>query len=463
MQLFYYETKKRMDTHLRKRNLRYRPCRVKMNERKSIFRPHLQIGGSTMLYDIIIIGAGAAGLFAGASFSAPVKGLIIEKGPAPGQKIMMTGKGQCNLTHTGSIKDFIAHYGANGSRIRTILYQFNNRAVADFFQTLGVPLLEMGDGRVFPKSMRAADIVDALVRACGRNGFELRTRTEVTGLSLDPDSGVYTVRCGSAEYQAGKLIISTGGCSYPGTGSDGQFFSICRALGLELVAPTPALVPIYVQDYPYKELSGISFSHVTVSVHNRKKTAELKGDLLLTHDCFSGPVILNISRYAKAGDRLVLQYLPGLDAEAVRKELIRFGQGSPKSLSSILSDCLNANMSNGGAALPRRFLETLCRRCGVDPGEKFTRVSGGDIKAIAGLLAGDAFVISRTGGYNIAMVTSGGVSLDEVQLKTLEAKKYPGLYFAGEVLDADGDTGGYNLQFAFSCGHLAAGEAEKGI
>lgn len=416
-----------------------------------------------MLYDIIIIGAGAAGLFAGASFTGPVKGLILEKGHAPGKKILMTGKGQCNLTHAGSIKDFIAHYGANGSRIRTILYQFNNRAVADFFLTLGVPLLEMEDGRVFPKSMRAADIVDTLVWACGRNGLELRTSTAVTNLSFDSGVGIYTVRCGSVEYQTKKLIISTGGCSYPGTGSDGQFFSVCRALGLELVDPVPALVPIYTQDYPYKDLSGISFSDVTVSIYSRKKTAELKGDLLLTHDCFSGPVILNISRYAKAGDRLVLRYLSGMEPEAVRKELIRFGQGSQKTLISILSDCLNASAASGTATLPKRFMETLCRRCGVDPGEKFTRVSGGDIKAIAGLLSEDGFLISHTGGYNTAMVTSGGISLDEIQLKTLEAKRYPGLYFAGEVLDADGDTGGYNLQFAFSCGHLAAREAEKGF
>ena len=415
-----------------------------------------------MLYDMIIIGAGAAGLFAGASLSKPVKGLILDKSSAPGQKILMSGGGQCNVTHGGSIKDFISHYGKNGSRIRTLLYQFSNQDVMKFFEDRGVPMLEREDGKIFPESMNAKDIVHVLEKACIRNGFQIQYRRAVTYLSRDLNTGIYTVHCERAAYRAAKLIVTTGGCSYPTTGSDGQFFSVLTEMGFDVVPPSPALVPIYVEEYPYKDLSGISFPDVAVSVCNPKKIAEVRGDLLLTHDCFSGPVVLNISRYARAGLHLAVNYIPDKTSKVFYKEITALGQGSPKTVLSVLSAYLNPDSNKLSAAMPKRFLETICRRCGVDPGEKFSRIPGTKLKEMGRLLTGDPFTIDRMGGFNIAMVTSGGISLEEVQLKTLESKKYPGLYFAGEVLDVDGDTGGYNLQFAFSSGHLAAMEAEKG-
>ncbi len=416
-----------------------------------------------MLYDMIIIGAGAAGLFAGASLCKPVKGLILDKGSAPGQKILMSGGGQCNVTHGGSIKDFISHYGKNGSCIRTLLYQFSNQDVMKFFEDRGVPMLEREDGKIFPESMNAKDIVHVLEKACIRNGFQIQYRRAVTYLSRDLNTGIYTVHCERAAYRAAKLIVTTGGCSYPTTGSDGQFFSVLTEMGFEVVPPSPALVPVYVEEYPYKDLSGISFPDIAVSVCGQKKIAETRGDILLAHDCFSGPAILNISRYAKAGLHLAMNYIPDKTAEGFYKEMTALGQGSPKTLLSVLSAYLNPDPTKPSALMPKRFLETICRRCGVDPGEKFSRIPGAKLKEMGRLFTNDAFTINRMGGYNIAMVTSGGISLEEVQLKTLESKKYPGLYFAGEVLDIDGDSGGYNLQFAFSSAHLAAMDASKDI
>lgn len=225
-----------------------------------------------MIYDLIIIGAGAAGLFAGASLPSPVNGLILDQKSAPGRKLLMSGAGQCNLTHGGSIKEFIAHYGKNGSQIRSMLYRFNNQSVMDFFEKHGLPLFEREDGKIFPKSLQAQDVLDVLVRGCTQNGlkflFSMPTDkisvhwpaiTENDAESQDPthSSPVYTIHSGSISYQTRNLILASGGCSYPVTGSDGSIFAVLEELGIEVSPLAPSLVPIYVEQYPYSNLSTL--------------------------------------------------------------------------------------------------------------------------------------------------------------------------------------------------------------
>lgn len=422
-----------------------------------------------MIYDLIIIGAGAAGLFAGASLPRPVRGLILEQKPSPGRKLLLTGDRQCNLTHGGSIKDFIPHYGRNGSRIRSVLYRFNNLSVVDFFESREVPLLEREDGKIFPRSLRSQDVLDILITCCTENGLEFRYSSVVdrivsSGIAVNSTAAggagtaedlVYTVHCGKRSYEARKLIVATGGCSYPATGSDGSFFSVLENMGIKICPPAPALVPVYAEQYPYQSLSGISFHDALVTVNAaRSKDAaptaspsQNRDALLLTHTCFSGPAILNLSRHAHAGDTMTINYYPVKPEEAIIRELCQIVIGNGKQFLTVLYEY---------SGLPKRFLEVLCKRAGVDGAEKASRISPTMLKALVRLIVHDEYKIQKLGGYEAAMVTRGGVALSEIDSKTMESLKYPNLFFAGEVLDVDGDTGGYNLQFAFSSGYSAS-------
>ena len=431
-----------------------------------------------MLYDLIIVGAGAAGLFAGASLPTPVNGLILEKGSRVGRKLLMTGGGQCNLTHAGSIKDFPAHYGKAGSRIRTILYRFSNEAVMDFFTAKGVPVTEREDGKVFPESLMARDVAEVLVRSCKENGLKFICDSAVTAVTIekgtqDADafethvSPVYAVCCSEQKYRTRKLIIATGGCSYPTTGSTGSFFPVLEGLGFEMDSLRPALVPIYPQNYPYRELAGIAFAEARISILSSeasaggsRKIAETTDALLLTHDCFSGPAILNSSRYASVGNEISIHYFPSKTAELILKELKTVLPGNPKTLRTVLYEYFNEEPAKSPADMPKRFLEVICSRAGADPTQKASQTTGSAMKSIVRLLTDDRHCIKAIGDFNVAMVTAGGISLSEADLKTMEAKKHPNLYFAGEALAVDGDTGGYNLQFAFSSGYLAAQQCQ---
>ena len=413
------------------------------------------------MYDIIIIGAGAAGLFAGASFHSRVNGLILNKGKISGQKILMSGGGKCNITHAGDIKDFTSCYGKNGSRIRTVLYRFSNKALQSFFEERGISVTEAEDGRVFPEAMNAEQIKDCIEQACLRNGFEIKNNTAVTSVLPGPDFESYSVCCGTASYKARRLIIATGGSSYPATGSDGDFFDVLKSLNLSIEGLRPALTPVYVEDYPYEELSGISFKNAVVSVSCKSGQISMKGDVLLAHQCFSGPAVLDVSEYVQRGCEIRINYIPQKSAEALVRELSLCVQGRANAFVSVLYSLLNADSLSNSILMPKRFLEKICLRCGLEPAQKASHVSGACIKNVVRLLTGDSYIVKKCGGMNVAMVTAGGVCLDEINMKTMEAKKYPGMYFAGEVLDVAGKTGGYNLQFAFSSGHLAAMDIEK--
>lgn len=384
-----------------------------------------------MKYDAIIIGAGAAGLFCAANVKIQ-NGLILDKASAPGKKLLMSGAGQCNLTHGGSIKEFIFHYGANGKKIRSPLYKANNVKLHEFFESHGISLIERDDGKVFPESMRASDVLELLMHLASRNGWKLQSDTAATDIVQQSD-GSFIV---NKQYEAKQLIVACGGCSIPSTGSDGSIFPLLERLGLEIVPPTPALVPLTVQDYPYSELSGISFKKALVQVDGHRLT----DDVLLTHSNFSGPAILNLSRYAKPGSTLTINYLGA-------EQKLEVPSGEKRQVQHWLSDPF---------WLPKRFVETILRRAEIDPKTKANQLTKKQKQAISAILMRDTFSISGTTGFKNAMVTAGGVALSEVDLKTFESKKIPRLYIIGETLDVDGDTGGYNIQFAFSSGSLAA-------
>jgi len=394
-----------------------------------------------MIYDLIIIGAGAAGLFAASNVPSDWKVLLLEKTERPGQKLLMAGAGQCNLTNAADIKTFLMRYGANGAKLRPVLFPFSNRALMAWFEERGLPLLTRADGKVFPASLKSADVLQLFLTLAAQNGVELRLAATVTALTALSEGG-FALRTPTECLRAQHVLVATGGASFPQTGSDGGFFDCLEPLGVPLISRRPALAPVFVHDYPFAALSGVSILDVGLMLHMEHTTPICgRGNLLFAHRYFSGPVILTYSHYAAAGMTFSLNYLPDTDATALRKSLLEAASGEKRQILTLLEDVLH---------LPRRFLEIICVRAKISPDTKASQLGGAEMGALANFLTADTFQISRLGGFDTARATAGGVSLEAVDLRTMESRTIPDLYFAGEVLDVDGDTGGYNLQFAFS-------------
>lgn len=384
------------------------------------------------VYKIAIIGGGASGLMLAAQCDlngAP--GLLLEGSGKLGSKLLMSGGGHCNITHGGPVRDFVYAYGDEGQALRRCLYRHNNLELARWLNSHGIELAdENGDpveaaygsgglddaGRIFPASMRSKDILDALLGEASWNGWQIETDAKVSGLKKD-DSWKITLINGY-ELWAEKVVIASGGITYPETGSDGSMLELLEDLGIDICEPRPALAPVYVENYPYAELSGISIPDVSVTAFSsdaantgKGKAARMKGDLLFTHEGLSGPVILNISKYVEPGERIRL--------------------------------CYNKELQD----LPRRMQRILRDRSRGLMGDVRTNV-------LASLLNQDDFIVS--GVDERGMVTAGGVSLDEIDLQTMRIKKHEGLYAIGETINADGITGGYNLQLCWSTAAAAA-------
>ncbi|MGI6721108.1 MAG: aminoacetone oxidase family FAD-binding enzyme [Anaerovoracaceae bacterium] len=376
---------------------------------------------------MLIIGAGAAGLFAAAMIKTK-EGILLEAGNEAGRKLLLSGGGQCNMTHSGDIREFVRHYGDQGKKLRSTLYKASNLKMVDFFREGGLKVTEREDGKIFPQSLSAVEVRDFLLQKAGDNGWRVLYGEKAEKVELRGTGWLVNDR-----YETDRLLVASGGRSYAATGSDGSMFKILGGLGLELVKQRPALTPVFVQDYPFADLSGISFPDAKLRIKDGEKTAmRFEGSLLLTHRNFSGPLILDASRYLETGDTIEIGFYSGDTADC---------RGVDRSLARYIAKV---------TGLPERFVEKVIEMEGTDAYAKASTVAGGDVKRIFESLHGMRFSISGKAGYERAMVTAGGVSLREVDLKTFECKKHPGLYLAGEVLDVDGDTGGYNLQFAFS-------------
>ena len=556
-------------------------------------------------YETIVIGGGAAGLFFGAAAPAGRDILILEKTKQTGTKLLMSGSGQCNLTHGGSIKEFLLCYGKNGNKIRTCLYRHNNLALCRFMEGLGVSLIEREDGKIFPRSMDAREVRGALLHACAQNGVTIRTQAEVTAIRALPqrnadncgskqtnrfrsqasdarddaadtsftpaaasgtqskdDAADTKIQPACADKDARKgickaiavqqitaaspkadvrsaapppaprcvnaaasntddaapgaqadanpapcektqsacapdlgagfvltladgtrlacrnLVIAAGGASYPTTGSDGTLLDVLAlappaGLGIPIVPPRPALTPVFIENYPFADLAGISlrdielkifpkpqenlcgeqtrsmtaeaapmFSKPMFSKKNKKQTKPQSavGDLLLTHKNLSGPVILNHAREISAGTRLAINFVFPYTVDTVISRLKADFSGCRSMISAYIGEQYH---------LPKRFVTKILSLISLTD-KPLAAISGSEIRALSEALAAWPCTVSGTGGFREAMATAGGVSLDAVNLSSMECRDYPGLFFAGEMLDIDGDTGGYNLQFAYA-------------
>jgi len=402
-------------------------------------------------FDLIVVGAGPAGLFCAINACTDGRSiLVLEKKESPGRKLLVSGSGHCNITHDGDIRDFLDHYGDHGRFLRPALLGFNNLNLISFFENLGLAMIYEADGKIFPETMRSKDVLDLLIGECRSRNVHMRVGQEAGSISRSEDG--FKVACGNHIYRSRFLVIATGGCSYPATGSTGDGYRFARDLGHSIVEVGPALTPVYVEDYPFTELSGISFPGMEISLHRGKKIKDHQGDVLFTHKGLSGPGILDLSRYIRAGDILKLSFVKGKGKEDLERWLMSAAKDEgARGLRSILADHLLP------IRLASRILELSSIHMDLQPAHLTREMR----TMLASNLTAFPMAVAGLGDFNTAMVTRGGVDLKEVRSKTMESRLVDGLYLAGEVVDVDGDTGGYNLQAAFSTGMLAARSIQK--
>ena len=410
-------------------------------------------------YNTVIIGAGASGLYCACALEPAVAGsaIILEKTKKAGTKLLMSGSGQCNITHGGTIKDFISHYGDNGRKIRSLLQKYSNLSLRKFIEDMGLPLMERDDGKVFPASMSSKDVLRVILQEIKIKNIDIEYDAGVNNIEyLDGeddknDSPRFAVYTPKGIFRCHNLVIATGGASYPSTGSDGKMFEMLSLIrDVKIIPPKPSLTPVYTEDYRFGELSGISFDNVGLSIRNvsGNKVHAAEGSLLFTRNTFSGPVIINNSRYMDKGTRLEINFIPDINMYELVNRFKKDFPGNKKSPHIYLSDEFK---------LPKRFLRVVCD--GLKMSErKVSQLTGKDMEELATALTCSVFIIEKVGGFNEAMATCGGVSLENWNPKTSGHNERKGLYFIGEVLDIDGDTGGYNLQFAYSSARAAAAD-----
>lgn len=402
-------------------------------------------------YDVIVVGGGAAGLMAvGVCAERGRRTAVFEKNEKLGRKLRITGKGRCNVTNNCTVQEVIACTPRGGKFLYGALSAFPPEETMRFFENLGIPLKTERGRRVFPVSDRADDIADALARFARENGAQA-VREPVQSV-LAEGGKVLGVRTSRGEYRAGSVLLACGGASYPGTGSNGDGYRLARALGHTVGPVVPSLVPLVEQGGDCSQMMGLSLRNCGVKVtrQDRKKPVyEDFGELLFTHFGLSGPTILSASAHMhpmEAGLYTIhLDLKPALSEIQLDARLLRDFE---KNKNRIFANSLDE-------LLPQKLIPIAVRRSGISGETRCHSITREERQVFGRLLKDFPIRISGFRPLAEAIVTSGGVSLKEVDPRTMESKLVKGLYFAGELLDVDAYTGGYNLQIAFSTGHLA--------
>ncbi|RJE46939.1 MULTISPECIES: NAD(P)/FAD-dependent oxidoreductase [unclassified Dehalobacter] len=407
-----------------------------------------------MVKKVVVIGGGAAGMMAaGQAAFVGAEVVLLEKMTRLGSKIAISGKGRCNLTNAGDISNFVSFYPGNGKFLYASLKEFSNKALVYFFQDYGVETKVERGGRVFPTADDSEVIVEALKKYLKRTRVKIRLNQAVQKIMIEEGkvTGVQLAVSGEV-IQADAVIVATGGASYPGTGSTGDGYTLAENAGHRIIKPLPALVPLKTLEKWPKELQGLTLKNTAASIWvDGKKQGEEFGEMLFTHFGVSGPIILTLSRIAsKALDQkqkveLKIDLKPALTSEQIdlrlQRDFLKYGN---KQFKNALDDLL-----------PQSMIPVMVALSEVDPEKVVNKVTKEERRRLGRLFQELVLHITATLGMATAIVTSGGVDAKQINPATMESRLVKGLYFAGEVIDIDGVTGGYNLQAAFSTGYKA--------
>ena len=402
-----------------------------------------------MSKQVVVIGGGAAGAMA--AYMAAKNGhkvTLYEKNEKIGKKIFITGKGRCNVTNACDINDFFENIPTNSKFLYSAVYSFTNQDIIDFFVDAGCPLkVERGD-RVFPVSDHSSDVISALRRRLDDSGVQVYLNTAVKELVISEDIIKGVVLDNGKKVMADAVVVATGGISYPSTGSTGDGYRWAMESQHKMVEAMPALVPLETKEDWIKSLQGLSLKNVSISFKNGKKVVyEGFGEMMFTHFGITGPLVLSASSYIKNPKeiRAYLDLKPALSLEQLDKRLLReFEENKNKQFKNSIN-----------SLFPSKLIPVMLALSGINPDKKVNEISREERRFFAELIKELPMTITGTRDFKEAIITRGGVSVKDINPSTMESKKVSGLYFAGEVLDVDGLTGGFNLQIAWSTGALA--------
>ena len=397
--------------------------------------------------DVIVIGGGPAGMFA--AIIAAKQGsrvLLLERNDRLGKKLLITGKGRCNVTNHCDAQEVLKNIPRNGRFLYSAMAAYPPQETMKFFEEQGCPLKTERGNRVFPVSDKAVSILDCLRDAMRR--YHVTVKTERARTVLTENGEVCGVATDHGQYRAKTVILATGGLSYPTTGSTGDGYEMAAALGHTIVPAEGSLVPLETADRDCPDMQGLSLRNVAVKLVNEKNKVLYKdfGELLFTHFGISGPTVLSASAHMKGQCRLVIDLKPALDEGKLDDRILRDLQMyQNRSMENALTDLL-----------PRSMIPVVLRRLSIDPAMQANALTRQQRHAMVELLKAFSLEITGKRPVSEAIITSGGVKVSEIDPKTMESKLVPGLYFAGEIIDCDAYTGGFNLQIAWATAYAAA-------
>ncbi len=404
-----------------------------------------------MINKVIVVGGGPAGMIACGTLAEKIPEVIlIEKNKFLGKKLRITGKGRCNITNSADIEDFINNVPTNPRFLYSAFYSFTNDDIVSLLNSLGVKTKVERGGRIFPVSDSAKEVADALKKYALKKNVRL-INAEALKILTDENRAV-GVKTDRGEFRADAVVMATGGKSYPLTGSDGKGMLMCREAGHTIITPKPSLIPIVTNEAWVSDLMGLSLKNIEISVYNKKnkKIYSDFGEMLFTHFGISGPVVLSASAHMKNLEKeaytITIDLKPALDEEKLDKRICRdFEEFKNKHLINALDELL-----------PKALIPVVISLSGIPPHKEVNSVTREERHSLIKIIKALTLTVKGFRPIEEAIVTSGGINVKEIDSSTMESKIVKNLYFAGEMIDVDAYTGGFNLQIAYSTGYLAA-------
>lgn len=410
------------------------------------------------MYDLVVIGGGPAGMLGAATAGRiGLEVVLVEKNDVLGKKLHITGNCRCNLTNNNAIEDFQKSIVNNGKFMYSSFASFDNAQLVDLMRSLGVRLKVEDGNRVFPASDRSADVVGALQKHLRENNVEIRLKTEVKEILVADSRVTGVILKNRGRIKCSRVLLATGGMSYRRTGSTGDGYRMARMLGHSIVEPRPALVPLITSETWVKDLQGVTLENAEVTIPAGSQSVRQYGDVLFTHFGLSGPAIINLSSYLSRNLifplEIIIDLLPHFSKDQLEGRLrLCFEQNTGKYVKSAVGDLL-----------PRKIIPFIFEKAGLNHQKKVDQVTRKDIDLFARTVKSLTVTVKGLRPLDEAIITSGGIDIREINPSTLESKIIRGLYFAGEIIDVDALTGGYNLQIAFSTGYLGGASAAMQI